>query len=272
MKTPLPRAQLSPWVMWHRTWMDLPFHGPIAWGLKRRGPILPTLMRACKFLQANINHARRAHDLLLQTITERGIGLAIVSEPYRPPSKHPNWRVDGSGTVAVIRGPDSHNLPCSLLKSGRRYVAVNWRFIAVVACYAPPSWGLSQFELYLGELEHCIRSILPQEVVVAGDFNARAQAWGDRLTTPKGEALLDWMGALGLCLLNIDNEPTCDRLLRGGSIVNLTMITPSAARLNWSWGMVNQETLSDHRYIEFDCTTLQPGSLTGGMPPPIARI
>ncbi|XP_072750509.1 uncharacterized protein [Anoplolepis gracilipes] len=207
-------------------------------------------------------------DLLLQTIAERGIGLAIVSEPYRSPSNHPNWRVDGSGTVAIIRGSNSHNPPCSLLKSGRGYVAVKWGSIAVVACYAPPSWGLSQFELYLGELEHCIRSILPQEVVVAGDFNARAQAWGDRLTTPKGEVLLDWIGALGLCLLNTGNEPTCDRLLRGASIVDLTMITPSAARLNCSWGVVDQETLSDHRYIEFGCTTLQPGSPTGGAPPP----
>ncbi|XP_072761523.1 uncharacterized protein [Anoplolepis gracilipes] len=207
-------------------------------------------------------------DLLLQTIAERGIGLAIVSEPYRSPSNHPNWRVDGSGTVAIIRGSNSHNPPCSLLKSGRGYVTVKWGSIAVVACYAPPSWGLSQFELYLGELEHCIRSILPQEVVVAGDFNARAQVWGDQFTTPKGEALLDWIGALGLCLLNTGNEPTCDRLLRGASIVDLTMITPSAARLNCSWGVVDQETLSDHRYIKFGCTTLQPGSPTGGAPPP----
>ncbi|XP_072746722.1 uncharacterized protein [Anoplolepis gracilipes] len=119
-------------------------------------------MRACKFIQANINHARRAQDLLLQTIAERGIGLAIVWEPYRSPSNHPNWKVDGSGTVAIIRGSNSHNPPCSLLKSGRGYVAVKWGSIAVVACYAPPSWGLSQFELYLGELEHCIRSILPR--------------------------------------------------------------------------------------------------------------
>ncbi|XP_072750497.1 uncharacterized protein [Anoplolepis gracilipes] len=254
--------------MHHRTRTEPPFHGHVVRGLKQRRPILLTAMRACRFMQANINHARRAQDLLLQTIAERGIGLAIVSEPYCPPLKHPNWRVDGSGTVAVVRGTDNHNPSYSLLKSGRRYVAVKWGSIAVVAFYAPPSWGLSQFELYLGELEHCIRSILLQEVVVAGDFNARAQAWGDRLTTPKGEVLLDWMGALGLCLLNTGNEPTCDRLLRGASIVDLTMITPSAARLNWSWGVVDQETLSDHRYIEFGCTTLQPRSPTGGAQPP----
>ncbi|XP_072750485.1 uncharacterized protein [Anoplolepis gracilipes] len=224
--------------------------------------------RLCKTKRGNEKEDTSTPGAIENTIAERGIGLAIVSEPYRPPSKHPNWRVDGSGTVAVIRGSDNHNPPCSLLKSGRGYVAVKWGFIAVVACYAPLSWGLSQFELYLGELEHCIRSILPQEVVVAGDFNVRAQAWGDRLTTPKGEVLLDWMGAFGLCLLNTGNEPTCDRLLRGASIVDLTMITPSATRLNWSWGVVDQETLSDHRYIEFGCTTLQLGSSTGGAPSP----
>ena len=39
---------------------------------------------ASHIIQANINHSARAQDLLLQTMGELGLGLAVVAEPYRP--------------------------------------------------------------------------------------------------------------------------------------------------------------------------------------------
>ena len=40
-------------------------------------------------IQANINHSARAQDLLLQTMAELGLGLALVAEPYCIP--HNNY-------------------------------------------------------------------------------------------------------------------------------------------------------------------------------------
>ena len=53
-----------------------------------------------RIVQINLNHSARAQDLLLQTMAERGLGLAVAAEPYRIPQRN---GVDTMGTVAVIR-------------------------------------------------------------------------------------------------------------------------------------------------------------------------
>jgi len=40
-------------------------------------------------LQANLNHARRAQDLFLHTMAERGCGLGVASESYAAPPRPP---------------------------------------------------------------------------------------------------------------------------------------------------------------------------------------
>lgn len=45
-------------------------------------------MTRWRLIQANINHAAAAQDLL-QTMAEKGIDIALMSEPYRVPD-HPS--------------------------------------------------------------------------------------------------------------------------------------------------------------------------------------
>lgn len=45
---------------------------------------------AHRLLQANINHSARAQDLLMQTLAEWNIGLAMVTESYLIPERN-NW-------------------------------------------------------------------------------------------------------------------------------------------------------------------------------------
>jgi len=94
-----------------------------------------------------------------------------------------------------------------------------------------------------------VRRCLPRPVLVAGDFNAWAEACGSRRTNLRGRVLLDWTAELDLQLLNRGSESTCVGG-RGESIVDLTWATLPAARLVRSWGVVNQKTLLNHLYIE----------------------
>jgi len=43
-----------------------------------------------KLLQANLNHACQVQNLFLQSLAERGIGLAVVAEPYKIPDQNDN--------------------------------------------------------------------------------------------------------------------------------------------------------------------------------------
>jgi len=78
------------------------------------------LTMAGEVIQANLNHARRAQDLLFQGMVEWGIALAVIAEPYSIP---PQWLGDRDGSVALARGPDRGGPPLVLLERGSGFVA-----------------------------------------------------------------------------------------------------------------------------------------------------
>jgi len=102
----------------------------------------------------------------------------------------------------------------------------------------------------VGVIVEDIRSDTPDaQIIVAGNFNARSPAWGDKRRNDRGNPLKMWMDGLGLQLLN--RGSTCVRP-QGGSVVDITMAFPSAAQ-GAGWRVVldmREETLSDHYYIE----------------------
>jgi len=78
----------------------------------RRRQALPLM--ANKLLQANLNHARAAQDLILQYAAECNFGTTIKSEPYRVPPGNPHWaavRCGGRHHLTAIRKPAPLHIP-----------------------------------------------------------------------------------------------------------------------------------------------------------------
>jgi len=92
-----------------------------------------------RFLQANLNHVRQAQHLFMQSLAERDIGLAIVSEPYRIPDDNSNWIGDDGGSAAVVRVAADLSPPLKLIGRGAGYAAAKWGPYNVISCYAPPA-------------------------------------------------------------------------------------------------------------------------------------
>lgn len=204
-----------------------------------------------RLLQANINHSANAQDLLLQSMAEWLIHVAVVSEPYFVPPDNSNWVGDIDGLVTIISSVAAGTLPFSIVARGSGYVAVRWRDIVIIGVYFSPNRSLAEFEVFLGGLGALIGQTLPRPVLVAGDFNAKSTAWGSPLTDARGEALQDWVTMVGLCILNQGSINTCVRH-NGGSIVDVTFASPTVARSVRGWRVLeNVETLSDHLYIRF---------------------
>ncbi|XP_071579494.1 uncharacterized protein [Temnothorax nylanderi] len=141
-------------------------------------------------------------------------------------------------------------VPCSRLESGDGFVAVRWGLTVVVGVYIPPhqSLDIPGFEGILDSLKDCLNKYLPQQqVLVAGDFNAKSTLWGSPATDRKGGILTDWTAGLGLVCINTGTVQTCVRH-NGGSIVDLTWASPPVARRIRGWRVaVGLETLSDHQ-------------------------
>lgn len=218
---------------------------------------------AHKILQANINHSAAAQDLLIQTMAEWAIQVAVVSEPYYVPSRD-NWVGDESGTAAIVTSISVGTPPPVPIKRGPGYVAVRWREIILVGIYFSPNRPLCEFEAFLDDLGAFVRQLPSCPVVVAGDFNAKSPAWGSPATDVRGRALLDWVLTMGLAVANSGREYTCVRQ-HGGSIVDLTLASPAAARRLQGWRvMADSESLSDHHYIRFDIILSATTASLGG--------
>ncbi|XP_050597870.1 uncharacterized protein LOC126925908 [Bombus affinis] len=171
--------------------------------------------------------ARRAQDLLLQTIRENRVALAVVAEPYRVPDA-PNWIRDSNGSTAITWS-SALSPPGALLDSGNGFVAVEWNRIAIVGIYISPNSGVAAFGDFLNEIGDCVRRCLPRQVLVLGDFNARSSQWGDTKTDSRGRMLTDWAATLGLVLVNRGATSTCVAW-RGSSIVDITWATAELYR------------------------------------------
>jgi hypothetical protein len=194
-----------------------------------------------------MGHAKRAQDLLYQTIRESGIALAVIAEPYSVPEST-NWAQDTNGRVAItwtpVLGP--HGV---LLDRGNGYVAVEWAGIAVVGIYVSPNCGLEAFGDFLDEVGDCVRRCYPRQVLVLGDFNAHSTLWGNDRTTTRGRWLTDCAAGHGLALINKGTIKTCVAW-RGASVVDLTLATPELYRKIRNWHVAEGvETLSDHLYV-----------------------
>lgn len=157
-----------------------------------------------KILQANINHASQAQDLLMQVMAERGTGIAVISEPYRIPADNPCWLGDRTGTVAIAWQATDNLLPCAPIESVDGFVAAQacglwrkWGDIHVVGTYLPPSLTFPQFEQRLDLIEMCLSRLNNRPTILVEDFNSKSTLWGSWTTDQRGRG----MGSISRSLL-----------------------------------------------------------------------
>ena len=193
------------------------------------------MAHAGQIIKANINHSARAQDLLLQTMAELGLGLAVVAEPFRILVNNVG---DETGTLMLLRAG-----------SAEGYVGAAWGKMTVVGLYPSPNAPVSSLQILLDRIRNYVVSLKNQDVLVICDFNAKSTRWGSPRTNPRGEVVVEWAAELYLRLLNEGSKGTCVRL-QGESIVDLTWDSPSAARKVKNFRMEEElVSLSDHRYI-----------------------
>ncbi|XP_018376265.1 PREDICTED: uncharacterized protein LOC108769657 [Trachymyrmex cornetzi] len=202
-----------------------------------------------RVLQANINHSRDGHDVLLQTMAEGDFAIAIVSEPYTIPVDHLHLYANERESVAITWRQARDAMPCTPHNRGEHFAAIKWGDMLVAGVYLPPSPDMSQTEEALEELEGWIIQNMDKPIMIAGDFNAKSNMWKSKNTNPRGILVAEWASALGTCCLNQGRKNTCIRT-NGESIVDITFTNPLAARRVIKLLVSDRESKSDHCYLE----------------------
>lgn len=209
-----------------------------------------------KVLQVNVNKSRRGLDLLLHQARELGTGLLLVSEPCDLlPSDR--WLVSLDGGSAIYFDPSLINLRFRLARCGDKFVAAYCGTYLFVSVYISHNLGLREYDTFLSDLSAALSS-RADKVVVAGDFNAKANLWGSSTTNQRGLQVIRWAAERDLRIANVGDTPTCVRP-QGSSIINLTWSSPDLLPLIHNWHVREEmEWLSDHVCISFDICTGRP--------------
>lgn len=96
-------------------------------------------MIRARLVQVNLNHARRAHDLLMQVMDKRDSGIALISEPYRVPTGNPQWVGSTDGYAAIVWRRTRHPVPCTKVGTGPGYVVARWGATLLASVYLSPA-------------------------------------------------------------------------------------------------------------------------------------
>lgn len=212
---------------------------------------------AIGLLQTNLNHSAGAQDLLLQTMAEWSINIAVASEPYFVPPSN-NWAGDTDGLVAVILSRTVGSLAFQSVEKHQGFVAACVGEVVIIGAYFSPNRRLDEFEEFVSRLSTVITRSHPRQVLVLGDLNSKSPAWGSPAADARGEILEEWLVEHGLTVLNRGTMHTCVRR-NGGSIVDVTFASHGLAPRIQGWRVLDGvETLSDHRYIRFSVSAQSP--------------
>lgn len=201
-----------------------------------------------KILQVNLGRSRAAHDILCATMCEKQIDLAIISEPNIKASENNGYIMDRKKNVAIyIR---NKNIGVHSHSSGDGYVCLKWGTWCIYGCYCSPNITLEVFGIFTDSLLQDIKAS-NVDVVVAGDFNAKAAMWGSPITDRRGEHLMEWAAELNLSPINTGDVPTFER---GGSksFIDITWASENLTKYVKNWEVLPEEVLTYHHYIYFE--------------------
>lgn len=120
------------------------------------------------------------------------------------------------------------------------------------SCYNSSSDSEEQFQRFIADIEHSIRSTDRQtQMVIGGDFNAWSAEWGSATNDHRGEQLSTLMASLDFLTGNTGSSPTYCRMNAESVIdVNFSRTRSPTALLGWRV-LEDIESGSDHSYVEF---------------------
>ena len=92
------------------------------------------------------------------------------------------------------------------------------------------------------------------DLITGSDANSQSKFWNSTKDNPRGEALLEYILASDLHVLNEGCKPTFENAIRK-EVLDITMCNSQALHLINDWKVEDRHTQSDHKLITFTIDT-----------------
>jgi hypothetical protein len=215
-----------------------------------------------KFLQINLQRSKTATAHLNRVITERKIDIVLVQEPYHIGNKvcgfpinykvfqHENELIPKAAVIIInptlnaikiLNHTINYMVTINLQLEGKIY--------SIVSMYCSPLNDMTQEITFLSNALHFLK---PQYLIIGVDSNAKSRVWFNNRDDNRGNILNEFVCEQNFIILN-DNKffPTFHNT-RGESFIDLTITNINASLLINSWQVLEEDSLSDHRFIQFE--------------------
>lgn len=225
---------------------------PICWGLESgkpsKTPCRSKDLVNNKYSPGDMNRSKTANDLLTQIILETKADILLISEQYKN-RDDPTWNADRLGTAAIWV-PDPSRVCIDSHGAGDGFVWIKSGNTTYVTCYFTPNERIADFRAKLDGLEDAIRSI-NGDLIVAGDFNAKALEWGADKPASKGRYLMEVASRLDLIVLNKGLTFSFRRPGYRETIIDVSFASEGLATFVMDLKVNENYSASDHQYITF---------------------
>lgn len=207
-----------------------------------------------KILQANINHCRTAHDLLLVSSVDREVDLVLIAEPYKIAD---DWYTDTTDRAAIWvtnRGMTACGSITCIMR-GASFVIVEFKIFYICSIYASPNERIQDFEAFLLKLASVIKPLnsKSKSMIIAGDFNTRSPLWESDVWCNRGKTLFEFCIACDLHPTISKGGNTCVR--DRGSKIDIMFCNRFALDCLNDTYVLDEYTASDHNYLIHQLST-----------------
>jgi len=213
-----------------------------------------------------LEHSRAATANLIKIVTDDGIDIIFIQEPYtiqgkviRIPTKYTTFTAGGARSRAAVVVTNK-GIDTTVIRQLSDMDAVTVEVIKVNTKIIAASMYFDrehQIENDLDKMERVLLHAKNTGVLIASDTNARSALWNDRVTNERGRILEEFITTKQLYFLNEESSDTTFSSRIGKSNIDLTIINPQLLSSITGWEISGQESLSDHRIIKYD---IKPGS------------
>lgn len=202
-------------------------------------------------LQINVGRDKKAQDILYETARKNNIDIIIISEPNKKMTKAQKWITDKSTDTAII----VNNKELNIYDSGncRGACWIELREIIIYSTYLSPNILMEEYEQILDTISDSLAK-QSKPKLIGGDFNAKSHLWNEKREDQHGRIVVDWMAQHNLI---IANKGVTSTFSRGASesIIDLTMTTDDIADKIEKWRVLEEESLSLHKYLIYELKT-----------------
>lgn len=222
-------------------------------------------MTNIKIVQVNLQHAVGAVAVLMKTLVEMSINIALLQEPWTGGDGRIRGMgcfkgkvfackpSDGPRACVLITDPLNAEILPQFLSRDLVAVRMTLRGVKTVIASAYFSHSEESPPQELTRLvDYCKREGM--QYLIGCDANSWNVAWGSTDTNERGSDLMEYLSAENLTVLNRGSKPTFVTANRQ-QVLDITLACSKMEKLVSDWEVSDEESMADHKYITYSIET-----------------